>query len=220
VSIDASRHRSVFNPGEWGNKRVDVIGVGATGSKVALALARLGVRNLHVWDGDTVEAHNIANQVYGLADVGRPKVEAFAEAMDRATGSRPTTHGFWQGERPLGEVVFCLPDSMRVRREVYEALRVSTSTRLVIETRMGASHGQVFTYRPGDPESLRRYEASLFDDDDAQVEVSACGTAITVGPTGDALVGFAVWQFLRYAAGKEVSPGLAIGVEEPQLVLL
>lgn len=216
--IDVSRHRDVFDPAEWGSRRVDVIGVGATGSKVALALAKLGVRNLHVWDGDVVEEHNLANQVYDQSDIGVLKHSAISRHIEAVSGILPMIHGWWKGHKNMGEVVFCLPDSMEVRKKFCDTHRVSMNTKLVIDTRMGASHGQVITYKPNDAESLERYEASLFSDDDAEVEVSACGTAITVGPTADVIVGFAVWQFINYAAGGEVVPELAVGVGVPQLV--
>jgi len=218
--IDTTRHIDVFNPGAWGQRRVDVIGVGAIGSKIALSLAKLGVQNLHVWDHDVVEAHNIANQVYGASDEGLLKVVALQDRIEELTGCAITQHERWGGERNLGEVVFLPVDSMAVRREFLEAHRLSASTRLVIETRMGATHGQVLSYRPNDPASLSRYEGTLFSDDDAEVEANACGTAITVGPTGDIISGFAVWRFLRYVAGEDVEPELAIGGRSPQLVQL
>lgn len=218
--IDTTRHIDVFNPGEWGARRVDIIGVGAIGSKIALSLAKLGVQQLHVWDHDVIEAHNIANQVYAQGHIGGSKAAAMADIAEYMTGTRPQEHGKWDGERGLGEVVFLPVDSMAVRREFFEAHRVSASTKLIIETRMGATHGQVLSYRPNDRASLDRYEATLFSDDDAEVEANACGTAITVGPTGDIISGFAVWRFLRYVAGEEVEPELAIGGRSPQLVRL
>ena len=38
----------VFEPSEFGDRRVDIIGVGAVGSKIALEVAKLGVRNIHL----------------------------------------------------------------------------------------------------------------------------------------------------------------------------
>ena len=74
-SIDTRRHIDVFSPDLFGKRRIDVIGAGATGSRVVLALAKLGLDNIHVWDFDHVEAHNIANQVFGLADIGKLKID-------------------------------------------------------------------------------------------------------------------------------------------------
>jgi len=48
----------------FNQKRVDIIGAGATGSHVVMLLAILGFTNIHVWDFDRVEAHNLANQSF------------------------------------------------------------------------------------------------------------------------------------------------------------
>jgi molybdopterin/thiamine biosynthesis adenylyltransferase len=64
--------------------RVAVIGVGGLGSWIALGLGCAGVGRLHLVDGDSVELSNLNRQVlYGTADVGRPKVEAAAAAIER-----------------------------------------------------------------------------------------------------------------------------------------
>jgi hypothetical protein len=55
---------------------VAVVGCGGTGSAIAEQLVRLGVRNLRLFDSDTLTASNVT-RVYGstIADVGRNKVE-------------------------------------------------------------------------------------------------------------------------------------------------
>jgi molybdopterin/thiamine biosynthesis adenylyltransferase len=215
--IDATRHRSIFDPAKWKN-RVDVIGLGATGSKIALSLVKLGVRNLHVWDGDIVEAHNIANQIYHLEDVGYAKTTAFAMHMNQVAEMNPVRHAYWApGNANLGEVVFCMVDSMKVRRELFEKSRTNLRTRLIIDSRMGSDHAQLLTYDPQNADSRKAYEATLFNDDDAHVEVSACGTAITVGPTGDIISGYAVWQFINYATGGAVEPEIVLGARVPSM---
>ena len=57
---------------------INIIGVGAVGSFAALALAKMGFKNIKVFDDDKVEEHNISNQFYKLADIGKLKVDALA----------------------------------------------------------------------------------------------------------------------------------------------
>lgn len=64
--------------------RVLVAGAGALGSPVLLYLAAAGVGRITVADDDTVGLSNLQRQViFATADVGRPKVEAAAEALAR-----------------------------------------------------------------------------------------------------------------------------------------
>lgn len=209
--IDATRHNSVFDPGAFGKRRVDVIGVGATGSKLALTLAKLGVMNLHVWDFDTVEPHNLANQAYSQRHLGMNKAQAIAEIAQEATGWPVTAyHRPYEGGQ-LGEFVFAMPDTMSARRLLFDALRFSMTTQRVFDPRMGAGEGQIYSYRPTLPADRERYERTLFSDDDAHVQVSACGTAITVGPTGDVLVGLLAWQFINLVNDPQAElPWLAV----------
>lgn len=220
MAVDYSRHEDVFHPVKFGDRRVDIIGVGAIGSKVALSLAKLGVRNLHAWDFDTIEEHNIANQAYDIGQVGDLKARALYDIVEAATATRITAHPeAWEGQ-PLGEVVFATVDTMKARRELFEKLRLSYNTKLVVDTRMGADSAQLLAYDPRKTAERRRYENTLFDDDDAHVEVSACGTAITVGPTGDIIVGYAAWLFINYVNDQPVTPELLVGAREPGLVAL
>jgi molybdopterin-synthase adenylyltransferase len=60
---------------------VTILGVGGTGSSVALSLAAMGVGSIRLADHDTVELSNLNRQLlYEERDVGRPKVGA---AVDR-----------------------------------------------------------------------------------------------------------------------------------------
>lgn len=198
MSVDTIRHLKVFDSGLFGKRRIDVIGAGATGSKVVMSLAKLGVENIHVWDFDKVESHNIANQIFGNPDVGKQKVVALAEAVKRDTGTSISIHDERvDGTQALGDVVFLLTDTMKSRKEIWlKGIKYKPSIKVMLETRMGTDNGRLYTVNPIMPQSVKAWEATLYDDDKA--EVSACGTSITVGPTSDVLSGMAVWNMIRW----------------------
>ena len=64
--------------------RVVIVGLGAVGSWVACCLVQTGVRRLVLVDPDVVELSNLHRQLgYQTSDVGRPKVEALTDALER-----------------------------------------------------------------------------------------------------------------------------------------
>lgn len=196
--IDPLRHLTVFSPHAFGQRRVDIIGAGATGSRVALSLAKLGVENIHVWDFDKVEEHNVANQVFGNGDIDLLKTEALARLVKDQTGADLTVHAERAtASAELGEIVFLLTDTMSSRREIWDgALKLKFRTKLLIETRMGADNGRVYALNPNSPRHIRGWEETLYSDDEA--EVSACGASISIGPTAEIISGLAVWQMIRW----------------------
>ena len=78
--------REIGGPGQAALKqaRVLVIGAGGLGAPALLYLAAAGVGALGVIDDDVVSLSNLQRQViHATADVGRPKVETAAAAVER-----------------------------------------------------------------------------------------------------------------------------------------
>lgn len=196
--VDPLRHRSVFSPDKFGCRQIDVIGAGATGSRIAMELAKLGVQNLHVWDFDEVEEHNIANQVFGVGDIGKSKVEALAERIENDTGLKIEAHNEEvTGRHILGSIVFLLTDTMSSRKAIWEgALRYKPAVNAVIETRMGRDEGRVYTLSPTSPPEIELWESTLCEDEEASD--SLCGARVTVGPTAVLVTAYAIWAFIRW----------------------
>lgn len=203
ADILLTRHLSIFDPAPHKKIPVHIIGVGATGSRVFMALVELGVTNIHVHDFDIVEAHNLANQIYNASDVGKLKVDACKDAYKLKTGQEPpASMTFNSGAVPndnvkIEGIVFLLTDTMASRREIYNScLKKNEDIFCVIETRMASSYGNILVFEPFIGKQGDKWEATLTDD--AVAEVSACGTSISVGVTASIIANMAVWQFIHY----------------------
>lgn len=196
-SIDISRHDLYFNPALL-DGRVDIIGVGAVGSKVAMEIAKLGVSNIHLWDGDEVESHNISNQAFYLSDIGKPKVEAMKEHIKAATGLEVVANNrFISSEEELGRIVFLCVDTMKARKDIFEnCLKNNFVTDLVVEVRMGIEEFRVYGFNPCSRSDIIDWSATLVDDE--KTVESACGSKTTVGATASMTAALAVSRFMQW----------------------
>lgn len=65
------------------NARVAIVGLGGLGSNIAVALTRLGVGQLYLYDFDRVELSNLNRQYYFLDDAGEYKADALVKHLRR-----------------------------------------------------------------------------------------------------------------------------------------
>lgn len=211
MSISTRRHQDLFDPYK-NNVPIHIIGAGATGSRVWLALVELGLTNITIYDDDIVEAHNIANQIYLNRDIKQHKVAALMEYYRLKTGATPPESMRFLPEKVHSEsghtikgIVFLLTDTMASRKDIWHSYIKPTNSGvfLMIETRMGATHGNIYTVNPFDSEQCTAWEHSLVDDNDDAVETSACGTALTVGTTASVIANMAIWQMMHYLTNPE-----------------
>ena len=104
-----------------------VIGVGAIGRQVALQLAAIGVRRIELLDFDEVDATNVTTQGYRVADIGRAKVAAAADALRELDQSVDVAQvcSRWRPQVALGDAVFCCVDSITARAAIWRSARAS-----------------------------------------------------------------------------------------------
>ena len=203
--IDFIRQINVFDPDVF-KKPVHVIGAGATGSWCAFFLAKLGVKDITVWDFDIVEPHNLPNQLYKPSDIGRPKVDALKGIIEDFTGiTIKAMNEEVDGSTALTGVVFLLTDTMVSRNNIFkEALRFKPFVDLVIETRMDYNGGRIYTVNPMDVIQVNKYEETLYSDEEADVSgPSACGASQTIVATAVDIVAQAIWNFINYSNQEE-----------------
>ena len=80
-------------------ERLIVVGAGAVGNEVIKNLALLGVGEIHVFDRDTIEVHNLTRSVlFREGDVGQPKAVCAAtraRELDPSVRITPYVGDFW-----------------------------------------------------------------------------------------------------------------------------
>lgn len=197
MDIEYNRQLDIFDNRTF-NKTVHVIGGGATGSWVTMMLAKLGVKDVHIWDFDIVENHNIPNQAFNLHQIGESKCQANIDLAKDFGDMYYTAHNeAVDGDTLLEGIVFILTDTMGSREDIFKrACKLKPNVKLVIETRMGLDMCRIYTIDPMDLTQIKKYEATLYDDSEA--EVSACGTSKSVITSAMTTASIAVRQLLNY----------------------
>lgn len=200
-----TKHSEIFNQGMLENTPVHIIGCGATGSNIAFQLAKLGIPELHLYDMDKVEEHNIANQMFSESDIGRNKAVALKDILHRFGASEITSIGAhtekvdenYIAENPLTGIIFCATDTMGSRKEIFEAAAyANVGVKRWIEMRLSLSYVMIYSIRPTNLNECEKYAQTLYSSEEV-VETSACGTSQTAMPTASILAGACVWEMLN-----------------------
>ena len=207
--MNFSRQLGLLNPDQIKDKSIAVIGVGATGSYVASYLAQMGWGDsahgqgvLKVFDGDVVEEHNLANQVYEPCHIGKPKVEALKETILRKYGFEIEAYNQMVDDKTESDLirstyVFLLTDTMSSRKDIFERhLKFPFSTDLLVETRMGLRDGRIYSFNPNNNAHVEEWKKTLYSDNVA--EASLCGGSQSIVSTVGFLSSLAIGRILQH----------------------
>ncbi len=146
--IDYKRQTSLFNPYIC-NESVSVVGLGNIGSNTAIGLARLGIKNLTLYDFDTVENHNLTSQYYDIDDLGMPKAMSLAEKIRKINPSAKVSDInfiFEAKDIDIKDILIIAVDSMAERKRLCEdMIRINSKPKLIIDGRVGGEQLEVYT---------------------------------------------------------------------------
>lgn len=185
-----------------------VIGCGAGGSWLTFFLLKMGFNNVHVYDFDRVEEHNLPNQMFEEKHIGFKKVECMLDLYETFFNDptpRLTIHDKKVAGADAAEMtgfVFSCVDSMGTRKRLYEAAFKNGKCDVWIEGRMGLWGAYIYTLTERSPEIFKAYEETLYDDEEA--EVSACGVSQTALPSAANSASVMVSQMINVYRGNNV----------------
>ena len=198
TTMDFWRQRDVVSPEDLASLRVTIIGAGGIGSPTTLALAKMGVSQIVVYDDDSVELHNLPNQIYRFSDLGKTKVEGLKNiCQDFAGVLIEVKPECFDGQQPLSGIVVSGVDTMAARKEIWQRVRYNPAVQIYIEARMGAEVARIHTVRPCDPSLVRWYETTLYSDEEAMQAPCTARAIIYCALMSGALVANQVKKFAR-----------------------
>lgn len=203
--MNLNKHQDWFNPHE--NKApIHLIGVGAIGSNVLNQLVRLGFDDIHIYDFDEVNSHNITNQLYTTEDLGRLKVDAIADYVKKINPSLKLTlypKGWVPGTKLSGHLITAL-DSIELRHKIFKENEMNFELISGTDMRIGLESAQMYFADFTSSEEINKLIGSMdFKDNEVEQAVSACGTVLSVLPTIQVIVSLGVMNLLNFIKSKE-----------------
>lgn len=174
--MDHTRHSNIFFVPPY--FKVGVIGAGGLGATTALALAKMGVCEMTLWDGDTVGEENIATQLHKWSDIGVPKVFALQRTLEEfsdeinlvSTPERIEETSVFQHLNLLISAV----DSITARQAIWLAIKNGPSPSAYIDCRMSAEQYQHFALLLNDLKAVDNYENMLMNLSETDVPNEVC----------------------------------------------
>lgn len=206
--MNTNKFHDFFKP-EMVNERIHIIGCGAVGSLLADTLTRMGLTKITLYDFDTVESHNIANQIYTEKDLGKPKVTALAQHMcDINPDMKEDLFVQPQGyvDQNLAGYVFLCADNIELRRQIVEKNQYNMFIRAMFDFRMRLVDAQHFAANWSDPKAVQSLLNSMqFTREEAKesTPVSACNLTLSVIPTIWMIVSSGVANFMNFVKNGE-----------------
>ena len=169
---------------------VTIIGAGAVGSFTAFTLAKMGIGKITAYDHDTVELHNIPNQLFSIQDCGVPKVEALRDMIWHFHGVEIEVIGRRYIDQALSGVVIVAVDTMDARLGIWKRVRYDSRIELFVDSRMGAEVARILTVHLTDPDDVAAYERTLHTSQEAlQARCTEKAVVYTVLGIASALCG-------------------------------
>lgn len=165
---------------------IHIVGCGAIGSHIAEQLTRMGCENIHLWDFDTVEPHNITNQMFIQTDIGDSKIYAVQALMYDINGSNTNTiklHDKGWTDEVLNGYVFLCVDNIDLRRKIVETNQYNPNCIAFFDFRMRLTDAQHYMAVRSDEVSMNKLFASMdFTHEEAKdaTPKSACNVELSV----------------------------------------
>lgn len=213
--MNLNKSYDFFQP-EMCRERIHIIGCGAIGSTVAENLVRFGLTKISLYDFDTVEPHNIANQMFRQIDIGKSKVSALSEILceinpDVKKGLKLYEKGY-TGQNLSGYVFLCV-DSIELRKEIAEANKTNPFIKGMFDFRMRLTDAQHFAADWKNQKLVTNFLNTMcFTDEEAKstTPVSACNMTLSVATTVRMIVASGVSNFINFVKGDGIKKQILI----------
>ena len=164
--MDHTRHIDIYDVSK---EVVTLIGAGGIVATTAIALAKMGICGLVVYDMDSVGTENLATQLHRLSDVGKTKVDAISEAISTYSNDDRVPARNASPRKPSSR-----PGSLSAQWTISPPAEVWRSVHypmgpLLIDARMSAEEFHLYTVDLKSEDSVKRYNDMIWQESDENV---------------------------------------------------
>jgi molybdopterin/thiamine biosynthesis adenylyltransferase len=204
-TLNLSKSYDFFKPEEV-TERIHIIGCGSVGSTVAELLVRFGLTKLTLYDFDSVEPKNLANQMFRQEHVGKLKVTALVEMLceiNPGIRENVVVDSRYIEQRISGFVFLCV-DNIELRKKIAEANKDNPYIKAMFDFRTRLTDAQHYAADWSDMKSVDDFIRSMdFTHEEAKAEtpVSACNVTLSVAPTIRTICSLGVANFINFVKG-------------------
>jgi molybdopterin/thiamine biosynthesis adenylyltransferase len=204
---------------------LSIVGLGAIGSHLAYQLIKLQLAGLLAadrqkvlcaFDFDTIEQHNIANQIFALNDIGRTKTSALSQILyeESPLNSEPAICDAYlltllervqQRSQLESRVCFLAVDSKEVRANLAMVAQSSNQNQIIIETGIGDTFGNVTTFSPKNQRGLDKF--IRYRTGQTSTNGRGCNATISAGPVASLAAALAVGKFIQFCNQRSQQAG-------------
>ncbi len=162
------RQLGLFDPSKQ-RFNLHIFGAGSVGSILTLGLAKLGFKEISVYDFDKIEKHNIPNQFFRYQDIGKYKVDSLKEIINDFSGikinginkkiTKANVVDLVSSKIDLDSLIVLSFDSLPARKIVFDSLEGFPNT--LIDIRMGGANWEAYTIDLSNEEDCKAYKKTL-----------------------------------------------------------
>lgn len=206
--MNVNKHAAYFDPNTVTDP-IHVIGVGAIGSTFCELLARLGIPAINIYDFDTVEEHNVANQLYTSSQIGTLKTTALKNMLLEINPLLECTcfdKGYRAGMSLSGIVILAV-DSIDLRKEIVTAQMYNPNVKLIMDFRMRLEDAQHYAADWSNEKQRKNLLATMqFTEEEAReaTPVNACGSTLAIAPTIRTVTSAGAANLINFWLGKPI----------------
>ncbi len=179
--MDHTRHQEIYNLSKTG---VTLIGAGGIGAVTGLAIAKMGISWIAIYDDDQVDEVNIPTQFHKGSDIGMDKAEALMHTICEFTDmSYEMVHPFVErvdGNTTLaGKIVISAVDSIKARKDIWKAITYSKA-KYYLDARMSAQQFHLYCVDLSDDRMSEHYYNLITFENDEDIPDEPCTAKATI----------------------------------------